>query len=53
MVLGVNPVAHVAPVAVELGAHAVDEVRDLARDELLHVLARSNHQHSHAEWETS
>ena len=38
VVLGVDPVADVAPVAVELGAHAVDEVRDLARDELLHVL---------------
>lgn len=33
VILGVNPVAHVAPVAVELGAHAVDEVRDLARNE--------------------
>ena len=38
VVLGVDPVADVAPVAVELGPHAVDEVRDLARDELLHVL---------------
>ena len=38
MVLGVNPVAHVLALAVELGAHAVDDVRDLARDELLHVL---------------
>ena len=38
MVLGVDPVADVLAVAVELGAHAVDEVRDLARDELLHVL---------------
>ena len=38
VVLGVDPVADVAPVAVELGAPAVDEVRDLARDELLHVL---------------
>ena len=38
VVLGVDPVADVAPVAVELGADAVDEVRDLARDELLHVL---------------
>ncbi len=39
VVLGVDPVADVAPVAVEPGADAVDEVRDLARDELLHVLA--------------
>ena len=38
VVLGVDPVADVAPVAAELGADAVDEVRDLARDELLHVL---------------
>ena len=38
MVLGVDPVAHVLALAVELGAHAVDDVGDLARDELLHVL---------------
>ena len=38
VVLGVNPVADVAPVAVELGVHSVDEVRHLARDELLDVL---------------
>ena len=38
VVLGVDPVAHVAPVAVEPGAHAVDEVGDLPGDELLHVL---------------
>ena len=38
VVLGVDPVAHVLALAVELGAHAVDDVRDLARDELLHVL---------------
>ena len=38
VVLGVDPVADVPAVAVELGAHAVDQVRDLARDELLHVL---------------
>ena len=38
VVLGVDPVADVAPVAVELGAHAVDEVGDLPGDELLHVL---------------
>ncbi len=31
-------VAHVLALAVELGAHAVDDVGDLARDELLHVL---------------
>ena len=38
MVLGVDPVADVLAAAVELGAHAVDDVRNLARDELLHVL---------------
>ena len=38
VVLGVDPVADVLALAVELGAHAVDDVRDLARDELLHVL---------------
>ena len=38
VVLGVDPVAHVLALPVELGAHAVDYVGDLARDELLHVL---------------
>lgn len=38
VVLGVDPVADVAPVAVELGADAVDEVGDLPGDELLNVL---------------
>ena len=38
VVLGVDPVADVLALSVELGAHAVDDVRDLARDELLHVL---------------
>ena len=38
VVLGVYPVADVLAGAVELGAHAVDNVRYLARDELLHVL---------------
>lgn len=38
VVIGVDPVAHVAAVAVELGARAVQDVGDLARDELLHVL---------------
>lgn len=38
VVLGVDPVADVPAVAVEPGAHAVDEVGDLARDELLNVL---------------
>lgn len=39
VVLGVDPVAHVQAVAVELRAHAVDDVGDLAGNELLHVLA--------------
>ena len=38
VVLGVDPVAHVLAGAVELGAAAVHDVGDLARDELLHVL---------------
>ena len=33
-----DPVADVLAVAVELGADAAEDVRDLARDELLHVL---------------
>ena len=38
VVLGVDPVADVLSAAVELGANAVDDVRDLPGDELLHVL---------------
>ena len=38
VVLGVNPVADVLAAPVELGADAVDDVGDLARDELLNVL---------------
>ena len=38
VVLGVDPVADVLAATVELGAHAVDDVRDLPGDELLHVL---------------
>ena len=38
VVLGVDPVADVLALSVELGADAVDDVGDLARDELLHVL---------------
>ena len=38
VVLGVDPVADVLALPVELGAHAVDDVRDLPGDELLHVL---------------
>ena len=38
VILGVDPVADVLAAAVELGAHAVDDVGDLPRDELLHVL---------------
>ena len=38
VVLGVDPVADVLAAAVELGAHAVDDVRDLPGDELLNVL---------------
>lgn len=38
VVLGVDPVADVLALTVELGAHAVDDVRDLPGNELLHVL---------------
>ena len=38
VVLGVDPVADVLALSVELGADAVDDVRDLPGDELLHVL---------------
>lgn len=38
VVLGVDPVADVLALPVELGAHAVDDVGDLPGDELLHVL---------------
>ena len=38
VVLGVDPVADVLAVPVELGADAVDDVGDLPGDELLHVL---------------
>ena len=38
VVLGVDPVAHVPAVAVELGAAPGKQVGDLAGDELLHVL---------------
>ena len=38
VVLGVDPVADVLALAVELGAHAIDDVGDLPGDELLHVL---------------
>ena len=38
VVLGVNPVADVLALPVELGADAVDDVRDLPGNELLHVL---------------
>ncbi len=38
VVVDVDPVAHVEPGAVELGPAPVEQVGDLARDELLHVL---------------
>ena len=41
MVLGVDPVAHVLALAVQLRADALEDVRDLARDELLHMLVRA------------
>ena len=41
VVLGVDPVAHVLAPAVELRALPVQDVGDLARDELLHMLVRA------------
>ena len=41
VVLGVDPVAHVLALAVQLRADAFEDVGDLARDELLHVLVRA------------
>ena len=41
MVLGVDPVAHVLALAVQLRTLPVQDVRDLARDELLHMLVRT------------
>ena len=41
VVVGVDPVAHVLALAVELGPDAADDVGDLARDELLDVLVRT------------
>jgi len=38
VILGVNPIADVLAVAIELGANAAEDVGDLTRDELLHVL---------------
>ena len=38
VVLDVDPVADVLPGAVELGPDSIDDVGDLPRDELLHVL---------------
>ena len=41
VVLGVDPVAHVLALAVQLRADALEDVSDLAWDELLHVLVRA------------
>lgn len=41
VVVRVDPVAHVLPVAVQLRAQSLEDVRDLARDELLHMLVRA------------
>ena len=41
VVLGVDPVADVLALSIELGADAVDDVGDLPGDELLHVLVGS------------
>ena len=41
VVVRVDPVAHVLPVAVQLRAQSLEDVRDLAGDELLHMLVRA------------
>ena len=41
MVLGVDPVAYVLALAVQLRSLALEDVRDLAGDELLHMLVRA------------
>ena len=41
VVLGVDPVAHVLALAVQLRTLPVQDVRDLTRDELLHMLIRA------------
>ena len=40
MVLGMDPVTHVQPLAVQLRTLTIQDVRDLTRDELLHMLIR-------------
>ena len=41
MVLRVNPVTHIQPRPVQLRTHTREDVRDLPRDELLHMLVRT------------
>ena len=41
MVLRMDPVAHVLAIAIQLRAKTLEDIRDLARDELLHVLVRA------------
>ena len=41
VVLGMDPVAHVLALAVQLRTLTVQDVRDLTRDELLHMLVRT------------
>ena len=41
VVLGVNPIADVEAITVELGTDTEQDVRNLTRDELLDVLARA------------
>ncbi len=41
MVLGMDPVTHVQPLAVQLRTLTIQDVRDLTRDELLHMLIRA------------
>ena len=41
VVVRVDPVAHVLPVAVQFRLQPIEDIRDLARDELLHMLVRA------------
>ena len=41
MIFGVNPVTYIETIAIELRANAFDDIRDLARNELLHMLVRA------------
>ena len=41
MVFGMNPVAHIAPIAIQLRTYATEDVRNLAWNKLFDVLTRA------------